>query len=87
MTNAPEAHAALRCTACYEIRVESHLSDRLITAFPDAAARHLCDGTTLLRVPIADQAALHAVLRTVRDLGLTLRHVALCDPRCHGPPR
>jgi hypothetical protein len=59
----------------------------LVAAFPDATGRHRPDGTTALCVPVADQAALHAVLRTVRDLGLTLRHVARCDPRCHGPPR
>ena len=87
MSNAPDARATFHCKARYEIHVESHLSDRLIAAFPDATARHRPDGTTMLCVPISDQAALHAVLRTVRDLGLTLRHVALCDPRCHGPPR
>jgi hypothetical protein len=30
------------------------------------------DGTTLIRCPALDQAALHGLLATVRDLGLAL---------------
>jgi hypothetical protein len=33
---------------------------------------HLDDGTTVLEGDITDQAALHGVLRTLRDLGLPL---------------
>ena len=34
------------------------------------------DGQTLLTGPVVDQAALHGLLRKVRDLGLTLLSVA-----------
>lgn len=65
----------------YEIRVEGHLSDPLLAAFGGATGERRDDGTTALCLPAGDQAALHAALRTVRDLGLTLRCVARCDPR------
>ena len=86
MTDAPDADAALHREPRYELRVEGHLSDPLVAAFPNATGRHRPDGTTVLCVTVADQAALHAVLRTVRDLGLTLRHVARCGRDCHRPP-
>ena len=30
------------------------------------------DGTTVIRGPVIDQAALHGVIQTLRDLGMTL---------------
>jgi hypothetical protein len=30
------------------------------------------DGTTVIRGPVVDQAALHGLLQTLRDLGITL---------------
>ena len=36
------------------------------------AITHEAAGETLLRGPLPDQSALHAVLRAVRDLGLPL---------------
>jgi hypothetical protein len=41
------------------------------------------DGTTVLRGPVVDQAALHGVLARVRDLGLPLLSVTQVEPRCH----
>ncbi len=41
---------------------------------------HARDGTTILAGPVVDQAALHGVLRTVRDLGLPLVSVMEVDP-------
>ncbi len=38
------------------------------------------DGTTVLRGPVGDQAALHGLIQKVRDLGLTLLEVT------HEPP-
>jgi hypothetical protein len=40
---------------------------------------HLDDGTTVLEGDIADQAALHGVIRTVRDLGLPLVSLTRLD--------
>jgi hypothetical protein len=41
------------------------------------------DGTTLLSGPVADQAALHGVLRKVRDLGLLLTALERREPHEH----
>lgn len=86
MTHAPDHHPDPDQEPRYEIRVEGYLSDRLVAAFGDAAGEWRDDGTTALRLPTGDQAALHAALRTVRDLGLTLRCVTRADPRSQGPP-
>jgi hypothetical protein len=40
---------------------------------------HLDDGTTVLDGDIADQAALHGVIRTLRDLGLPLVSLTRLD--------
>jgi hypothetical protein len=40
---------------------------------------HLDDGTTVLEGDITDQAALHGVIRTVRDLGLPLVSLTRLD--------
>ena len=56
----------------YQIRLKSHL-DRQWTDWFDGLSITLEDnGDTLLTGPVADQAALHGLLKKVRDLGLTL---------------
>jgi hypothetical protein len=48
---------------------------------------HLEDGTTVLEGDITDQAALHGVIRTVRDLGLPLVSLTrLDDPESRTDP-
>lgn len=37
------------------------------------------DGDTVLTGPVVDQAALHGILKKVRDLGLTLISVNPCE--------
>ena len=44
------------------------------------------DGTTVLRGPVADQAALHGLLSKVRDLGLPLVSVTQSGPKRAGVP-
>ncbi len=80
MTDTPHPSADGAPEARYEIRVEGHLGDSLLAAFAGATSECRADGTTALRLPAGDQAALHAALRTVRDLGLTLRCVARYPP-------
>jgi len=56
----------------YEIRIKSHLG-RQWTDWFDGLAITLDDsGDTLLTGQIVDQAALHGLLRKVRDLGMPL---------------
>ena len=60
----------------YEIRLEGHLADRWAAWFDGLTLTHESEGTTVLRGPVVDQAALHGLLQKVRDLGLPLVSVA-----------
>ncbi len=56
----------------YEIRIEGHLEARWADRFGGMTFTWDDNGETLLAGPVIDQAALHGLLRKVRDLGLTL---------------
>ena len=68
---------------CYEIRRKGHLDDRWAEWFEGLAITLEEDGDTLLTGPVIDQAALHGLLKKVRDLGLSLVSVSPVEP---GPP-
>ena len=59
----------------YEIRVAGHLSPQWADWFEGLTIMLEDDGNTLLSGPVADQAALHGLLKKVRDLGLPLLSV------------
>jgi hypothetical protein len=56
----------------YEIRVAGHLSPQWADWFEGLTIMLEEDGNTLLTGPVADQAALHGLLKKVRDLGMPL---------------
>lgn len=56
----------------YEIRLQGHLETRWVEWFDGLSMTLDEDGNTLLRGLVADQAALHGLLKKVRDLGLPL---------------
>ncbi len=58
--------------AWYEIRLQGHLGSHWASRFDGMTLTPLEDGTTLLRGPVADQAALHGLLRQLGDIGITL---------------
>jgi len=64
----------------YEIRLQGRLDPRWTAWFDGMSLTTADDGTTSLRGPVADQAALHGVLQKVRDLGLPLLSVTPLDP-------
>lgn len=56
-----------------EIRVKGHLdADRWSAWFEDMSITLTEDGDTLITGVVVDQAALHGLLRKVRDLGIQL---------------
>ena len=59
----------------YEIVVRGHLEQNRQEGFEGMEMQRLPDGTTLLRGPVRDQAALHAMIKTVRDMGMELLRV------------
>ncbi len=56
----------------YEIRIKGHLDDKWADWFAGLTITLEEDGDTLLTGPVIDQAALHGLLKKVRDLGMTL---------------
>ena len=56
----------------YEIRVEGHLGTNRGRSFPGYSVILDDDGQTVITGEVADQAALHAVLTKIRDLGAVL---------------
>ena len=56
----------------YEIRVSGHLSTQWTNWYEGLTITLEEDGSTLLSGPVVDQAALHGLLKKVRDLGIPL---------------
>jgi hypothetical protein len=56
----------------YQIRVKSHLGTEWTDWFEGLTITLEEGGDTLLTGPVVDQAALHGLLRKVRDLGISL---------------
>lgn len=59
----------------YEIRVKGQLDQHWSAWFEGLTISHDGQGNTVLRGPLADEAALHGVLMKVRDLALPLLSV------------
>jgi hypothetical protein len=66
----------------YEIRLRGHLDGKWAAWFEGLTITLEDNGDTLLTGPVTDQAALHGLLRKVRDLGMPLVSVR---PLQHGP--
>jgi hypothetical protein len=64
----------------YEIRLKGHLDDRWAEWFEGLTITLAKDGDTLLTGPVVDQAALHGLLKKVRDMGLPLLSVNSIEP-------
>jgi hypothetical protein len=67
-------------TIHYEIRLQGHLHARWTAWFDGLIITSEGDGTTLVRGPVVDQAALHGLLRKLADLGLPLLGVTQVRP-------
>ncbi len=59
----------------YEIRIKGHLDKRWAARFEGMTLMLQSNGDTLLTGRVVDQAALHGLLRKVRDLGMPLLSV------------
>ncbi len=71
----------------YEIRVQGRLDPRWASYLDGVHLTPDGDGTTVLRGNVIDQAALHGLLATLRDIGLPLISVARTDPDPAGHTR
>ncbi len=59
----------------YRIRLKGHLGQQWMDWFEGLTITLEEDGNTLLTGPVTDQAALHGLLKKVRDLGMHLLSV------------
>ena len=81
MSDPPAASDTRREPRHYEIRLKGHLEARWAAWFDGLSLSQESDGTTVIRGPVIDQAALHGLLSKVRDLGLPLIAVTQVDPK------
>jgi hypothetical protein len=72
MSNESSARPDRNQSLVYEIRIKGHLGYQWTDWFEGLAITLEEDGNTLLTGPVSDQAALHGLLKKVRDLGLPL---------------
>ena len=64
----------------YQIKIKGHVGSQWTDWFQGLSITLEDNGDTLLTGPVVDQAALHGLLRKVRDLGLILISVCRVEP-------
>ena len=76
MSNEPNPKTDPSQPVVYQIRIKGQLDSQWTDWFEDLAITLEDNGDTLLTGPVVDQAALHGLLKKVRDLGLPLVSVS-----------
>jgi hypothetical protein len=64
----------------YQVRIKGHLGPQWTDWFEGLSITLQANGDTLLTGLVIDQAALHGLLRKVRDLGMPLLSVNRVEP-------
>jgi hypothetical protein len=72
--------AVILVTMIYQIRIKGLLDRQWTDWFGGMTVSPTEDGDTLLTGPVEDQAALHGLLKKVRDLGMPLISVSPIEP-------
>jgi hypothetical protein len=80
MSNPRHRRPSQQQLATYEIRIGGHLDPSWEDWFPGMAITLEANGDTFLTGPVADQAALHGILKKLRDLGIPLVSINQIEP-------
>jgi hypothetical protein len=80
MVNTRNPHADPDQPLVYHIRIKGHLGPQWTDWFGGVTLTLDANGETLLTCPVVDQAALHGLLRNVRDSGMVLLSVMRIEP-------
>jgi len=64
----------------YQIRLKGHLDDRWADWREGLSVTRKASGDTVLTVSVLDQAALHGLLRKLRDVGVSLVSINPAGP-------
>jgi hypothetical protein len=86
MATLPNAEVDPGHAPFYQIRLKGHLDREWADWFGGLTITLEEDGDTLLSGLVADQAALHSLLRKVRDLGMPLLSVNCIEPGSSARP-
>ena len=80
MTDEQKPTADPKRPPVYQIRLKGHLGQPWNDWFEGLTVTLEADGNTLLSGPVVDQAALHGILKRIRDAGIPLLSVNSLDP-------
>jgi hypothetical protein len=80
MSNESNAEMNAGQPIVYQFRIKGQLGSEWTDWFAGLTLTPVDNGETLLTGPVLDQAALHGVLKKVRDLGMPLLSVNLVQP-------
>jgi hypothetical protein len=80
MSNDINPKSNLAQPVTYQIRIKGHLGRQWTVWFGGMAVTRVEDGETLIIGPVVDQAALHGLLKKIRDLGTPLISVIRVNP-------
>jgi hypothetical protein len=83
----PTPATAPAAPTTYEVRVAGHLDDHWTTWLDGLTLVRHDDGTSVLTVPLADQAQLHGLIARIRDLGVPLLSLSTSTLLLHQPSR
>ena len=72
MSGKPNSESYPKQPRIYQIKIEGHLGSHWSEWLENLTITRDEDGNTLLTGPAVDDAALHGILKKVRDLGLPL---------------
>jgi hypothetical protein len=86
MSNEPDPGTDPELPMFYQIRIKGHLNPQWTDWFEGLTITLEDNGETLLTGPVVDQAALHGLLKKVRDLGMPLISVNPVKGGCTNVP-